>query len=169
MEEVVIWRFSDGRPGHDTQSLGLLRALAARRPVAEFRIDVRERTRPIGWWLGGRYPPGRELSAPAVLLGAGRTTHWHLLAARRCYGGRSIVLMKPGLPRSWFDLCIVPEHDGAGPVDNQLLTRGVLNTARPGGCHDSDIGLIALGGASRHHDWNDDDMLRQLERLVQER
>ena len=28
-----VWRFSDGRPGHETQSLGLLRALRRRLPL----------------------------------------------------------------------------------------------------------------------------------------
>jgi mitochondrial fission protein ELM1 len=77
--------------------------------------------------------------------------------------------MKPSLPRAWFDLCIVPEHDGAGPLQNQLVTRGVLNTIRPGGEHSDEVGLAVIGGPSRHYQWDDDALVRQLEQLVRVR
>jgi mitochondrial fission protein ELM1 len=74
--------------------------------------------------------------------------------------------MKPSLPRAWFDLCIVPEHDAPSSLDNQLITRGVLNTMRWSHEHHDDTGLVAIGGPSRHYDWDDDVLLQQLEQLV---
>ena len=169
VKETVIWRFSDGKPGHDHQSLGLVSALRERRSVAEYQLDITAPGQPGWWWLSRRYPPGEGLPPPDLLLGAGHATHFHLLAARRRFGGRCVVLMKPSLPRAWFDLCIVPEHDGVEPMSNQLITRGVLNTMRPGGAHGSDVGLVVIGGPSRHYHWDDDTLLQQLEQLIRMR
>ena len=166
LKELIIWRFSDGKPGHDHQSVGLVTALQVQRAIVEYRLDVSVPGRPAWWWLSGRYPPGEALPRPDILLGAGHASHVHMLAARRRFGGRCVVLMTPGLPRTWFDLCIVPEHDGVRPAANQLITRGVLNHVRPGGEHDSETGLIAIGGPSRHYRWDDDSLCQQLEQLL---
>ncbi len=166
MKETVIWRFSDGKPGHDQQSAGLVDALRERRAITECRVDITGPGRSAWWWFARRYPPGEGLPPPDLLLGAGHASHFHLLAARRRFGGRCVVLMKPSLPRAWFDLCIVPEHDGVGPMRNQLITRGVLNTMRSGGEHSDEVGLAVIGGSSRHYYWDDDALLQQLEQLI---
>ena len=36
----VVWRFSDGKPGHDCQSLGLVDALRRRLPLQCYDIPV---------------------------------------------------------------------------------------------------------------------------------
>lgn len=166
MKEPVIWRFSDGKPGHDQQSLGLLLALQTRRAITKSKLDVSVPGWPTWWWLSRRYPPGEGLPPPDLLLGAGHASHIHMLAARRRFGGRCVVLMKPSLPYSCFDLCIIPEHDDVRPAKNQFGTQGVLNAVRPGGVHDNDVGLILVGGLSRHYRWNDDTLWRQLEQLI---
>ncbi len=167
LKASVVWRFSDGKPGHEHQSQGLVAALQARRKMTECTLDVTVPGRPAWWWLGGRYPPGEKLPLPDLLLGAGHASHLPMLAARRRFGGRSVVLMKPSLPRICFDLCLVPEHDGASPARNQLITRGVLNHVRLDGEHDDEVGLIVIGGPSRHYHWDDDSLWQQLERLLQ--
>jgi len=166
---VIIWRFVDGKAGHDAQSHGLVTALRERLAVSVFDIPVNKNVSGFWSWLTAGYGPGRGLPAPDLLLGAGHATHWHLLAARRRWGGRIILLMKPSLPVSWFDLCLVPEHDAAPPAANVVTTRGVLNSLRAAGGHATDTGLILLGGPSRHFSWQDGDILSQLERLVRER
>jgi hypothetical protein len=166
---VIIWRFVDGKAGHDAQSRGLVTALQEQLAVSVFDIPVNKNVSGFWSWLTADYRPGRGLPAPELLLGAGHATHWHLLAARRHRGGRIILLMKPSLPVSWFDLCLVPEHDGLTPAANVMTTRGVLNSLRAGGEHAADTGLILLGGPSRHFRWKDSDILSQLERLVSER
>jgi mitochondrial fission protein ELM1 len=163
---TVVWRFSDGRPGHDVQSLGLVRALQAHTALHCFTLPVQDTGSALRLWLSGRYPRGAALPAPHLLLGAGHKTHFHLLAARRRWGGRIILCMKPSLPLSWFDLCLVPEHDAPPRAANVLVTTGVLNTVQPGGRHAADTGLIVLGGPARHVRWNDDDILEQIERLL---
>ena len=166
---TVIWRFSDGKAGHDNQSKGLVNALSERVPVSSHEIALEPGRRALWWWLGRRYPPGDHLPAPDLLIGAGHRTHLHLLAARRSRGGRCVVLMQPSLPNNWFDLCLVPQHDGAVPGDNLLVTRGVLNTIRPGAGHDSDTGLIVVGGPSRHVRWDDASVIEQIEQLQLQR
>ena len=166
---LTIWRFSDGKAGHDNQSRGLVAALAERLPLAEHVLQVARSRKPLWWWFTRRYPPAAALPAPDLLIGAGHATHAHLLAARRRYGGRSVVLMKPSLPYACFDLCIVPRHDDATPQADVISTSGVLNRIRPGGEHRADYGLIAIGGPSRHVLWDNDAMFQQVEQLRQQR
>lgn len=165
----VIWRFSDGKPGHDSQSNGLIDALSRRLAVQRFELHTVAGWRAGAWWLGRRFPPGARLPAPSLLIGAGHATHLPMLAARRRYGGRSVVLMKPSLPCACFDLCLVPQHDAAGPADNVLVTQGVLNGVRGSDRHDPDTGLVVLGGPSRHVRWDDDNMVRQVHDLLRRR
>ena len=162
----MVWRFSDGRAGHDAQTLGLAAALRARTAARIFDLRVRGRTRALGWWLSGRYPPADGLPRPDLLIGAGHSTHFHLLAARRRWGGRIIVCMKPSLPLSWFDLCLIPEHDRPPRRDNVLRTIGALGCVAPGGRHDPDTGLILVGGPSRHVRWDSARLLTQVEALL---
>jgi mitochondrial fission protein ELM1 len=163
---VTIWRFSDDRPGHRAQSRGLERALAERLAVDSFEIPVRRAGGGLRLWLSGRYPPGEALPTPDLLLGAGHATHWHLLAARRCRGGRSVVMMKPTLPLACFDLCLIPQHDNPPRRRNVLPTRGVLNAVQPSAGHDAAFGLVLLGGPSRHFRWRDETVLGHIDALL---
>jgi mitochondrial fission protein ELM1 len=162
---TVIWRFSDGKAGHDHQSRGLVSALADRVAVDSYDIPIESGYTALRGWLSGRYRPGDALPAPDLLIGAGHATHPHLLAARRARGGRSVVLMNPTLPRAWFDLCLAPQHDGVAPAANVVTTRGVLNSVRRGGGHDSDTGLIVVGGPSRHVRWDNTRIIEQVDEL----
>ncbi len=163
---LVVWRFADGKPGHENQSRGLLRALGGLRPLQVVDVPVVGLRRPLLMWLSGRFPPGRGLPPPDLLVGAGHATHLPMLAARHACGGRIIVLMRPSLPLFLFDLCLVPEHDAPPPRANLRFTRGVLNNVVAGEAHDPAHGLILLGGPSRHHAWNDDAVLRQVAAVV---
>lgn len=166
---VTLWRFTDGKPGHDVQSAGLARALSKATELAVCDIPVQGGARGFGWWLSGRYPPAAQLPVPDLLLGAGHATHSHLLAARRSRGGRIILLMKPSLPLRCFDLCLIPEHDAPPQAANVLPTLGALNDIETGPARDTGMGLIILGGPSRHFRWDDDEVLAQVERLLDAR
>jgi len=166
---TIVWRFSDGKAGHDAQSLGLVQALQAQTNVAVFTVPLQDSASGLWPWLSGCYPRGAALPAPHLLIGAGHKTHFHMLAARRRWGGRIILCMKPSLPLSWFDLCLIPEHDAPPRAANVLVTSGVLNRVRSGGRHDANTGLVLLGGPSRHFRWDDDDIVRQLEQLLDAR
>ena len=162
----VIWRFSDGRPGHDNQSLGLTDALQRRMPVAIHEIPVLPGQSAWLDWLSGRFPPGRLLPDPWLLVGAGHATHVPLLAARRARGGRAVVQMSPVLPGRLFDLCLVPLHDRPRPAANVLETRGSLNRVQPSASEQHDSGLLLVGGPSRHYRWNTDAVIDRISRVM---
>jgi mitochondrial fission protein ELM1 len=161
---VVVWAFTDGKAGHENQTRGLLAALARHQPVDARWVHVPAYASVLSSLMTRRFLPGVGLPPPDLLIGAGHRTHLPLLAARRAHGGRTIVLMKPSLPRAWFDLCVIPEHDGVTGA-NVLTTRGALNPMEPGK-KDARAGLILIGGPSRHHGWNTNDVLSQIETIV---
>ncbi|MGB9129562.1 MAG: mitochondrial fission ELM1 family protein [Thiobacillus sp.] len=106
------------------------------------------------------------LPKPDLIVGAGHATHWTLLAARRACGGKTVVLMKPSLPRRWFDLCVLPRHDDVAADAHTLVTEGALNRIRPAATHDSSLGLILIGGASKHFEWDSDAIQVQIKSIL---
>lgn len=165
-DPVVIWRFIDGKPGHENQSAGLVQALAERLPVEVHELPA---TRPLaaaGHWLRGRFPPGDGLPTPDLLLGAGHATHLPMLAARRARGGRAVVLMQPSLPVRCFDLCLVPRHDAPPASDHILVTEGVLNRVRSEAGKEVGLGLILVGGPSKHHGWDEAGLVAAVGELL---
>ncbi len=166
IDPLHLWRLLDGRRGHLTQIEGLTRALAERRKLDLHDLSAPSRWTDLRYWLSGRFPPGEGLPAPDLILAAGHQTHLAALAARRARGGRIVVLMKPSLPLSSFDLCLIPRHDAPPARANVIATRGVLTTVRPSERHDPTIGLILLGGPSRHHNWNTATILEQIRQIV---
>jgi uncharacterized protein len=167
MARAVVWRLSDGKPGHDNQSRGLIRALGRLTALECHELYGRDAGRRALWpTLASWFRPGQDLPDPALLIGAGHATHLPMLAARMARGGRAVVLMKPSLPLCWFDLCLIPEHDRPPLRDNVLLTQGVLNTVRASDCAKPGIGLILVGGPSSHHRWDGPALVRMVRAIL---
>lgn len=164
--KLIIWRISDSRPGHDTQSRGLAQAISRIR--ASKCIDIAARTPMQNLWamLTLRFSTKNNLAPPDLILGAGHGTHLTMLAARRVLGGKAIVLMSPSLPTSWFDCCLIPSHDTPREKDNIITTQGALNTVVASGQNDPEKGLILLGGESRHYGWDNNEMIRQIKTII---
>ncbi|MES2919233.1 MAG: ELM1/GtrOC1 family putative glycosyltransferase [Pseudomonadota bacterium] len=160
-EPLVIWRLTDGKPGHMQQTLGLAQALSRRVACACHDIDLREHA--SGWLdvLRGRFPAGAGLPRPGLVIGAGHGTHLALLAARRATGARAVALMKPSLPLALFDLVIAPAHDGLAESARVINTLGVLNPMQ-GGEKQSGSLLVLIGGPSKHVRWDDATVLHQV-------
>lgn len=159
---LTIWRFTDGKRGHENQTLGLVEALCRETPCQVETLHVAR-----GWpcllsWLLGWFPRGKHLPRPDLIIGAGHATHWPMLAARRARGGRVAVLMKPSLPLSWFDWVIAPEHDGLGASASLLATQGPINLIQPNTAHDRHSGLMLIGGPSAEYGWNETALLKQI-------
>ncbi len=72
------------------------------------------------------------------------------------------MLMRPSLPVSLFDLCIIPEHDGTVGSEKVLVTRGVLNPMRCAQNQDMARGLFLLGGPSPSYGWNSAEIVAQV-------
>ncbi|MBF0588965.1 MAG: mitochondrial fission ELM1 family protein [Magnetococcales bacterium] len=165
---LVVWRLLDGKPGHENQTRGLVAGLRLHLEVELFNFQAGSRTRGVWEWLTGTFrgAPGGFQRPPDLIIGAGHATHFPLLAAKRRYGGRTIVLMKPSLPPWMFDLCLMPEHDGAMPLEKVVPTLGVLNTIRPSERLDPGKGLFLIGGPSKHYGWDNDSILQQIAEII---
>jgi mitochondrial fission protein ELM1 len=163
---LVVWRFTDGKAGHEAQTLGLVQALERRRAVECVDFEAPGRAKAVLTWLTGRFPEGANLLAPDLIIGAGHRTHFSLLAARRTYGGKAVVLMKPSLPTSFFDLCLIPQHDVPSPASNVIETVGVLNPMQPVANAQADQGLFLIGGPSKHHGWDTVSLVDQVQQVL---
>jgi len=169
-ECLLIWVVHDNKPGHVNQSLGLAEALARvaliqGTPTEIQRIPALPAWRALLALLFKRLP-GAPLPTPDLIIGAGHATHLTLLAARRARGGRAVVLMQPSLPRRWFDVCILPEHDGVEADAHTLTTAGALNRMRAASTLNPNQGLILIGGASKHFAWDSDAIQLQIKSIL---
>lgn len=158
-----IWVISDGKPGHQNQSLGLAEAL--QRLVPELEVKVQPALSRGA--LLKMACCGVKGLAPALIIAAGHRTHLSALALKRATGAPAVVLMKPSLPQSWFDLCLIPRHDRPSVRDNVIVTEGALNRmrpleARPAGAPD----MILIGGPSKHFGWDEAGVLQQIQAIV---
>jgi len=165
---AVIWRLRDGRSGHENQVIGLTEAIARRVSVQAFDIAIAQRLRGLRSLIPGRMSFAKSLPEPDLLIGAGHSTHLPLLTLQRCFGGKTIVVMKPSLPTALFDLCLIPTHDNLiFQPQNVVRTEGALNRIRPSAQHDSAKGLLLIGGPSKHFLWSDDAVVDQARQVVQ--
>ena len=167
MTHSVIF-LSDEKPGHVNQAKGLLDAL---RTHTKFRVHTRSVKRHDQTCL---ITPSRltecEKDPPqsaSLLLGVGSRTHVPLLAMKQWYHCPVVVLMSPAACfRPFFDLCIVPEHDGVGG-QNVIQTKGVLNGLRPAEKQKPPFGLILVGGPSAHHGWSDASVSEAVRKITE--
>ena len=165
--QYVIWCVMDGKPGHQNQSLGLAEAIGRQQSVQIFEIPLQSWLR--GWraLLPGAVAPLQSLPKPDLILGAGHATHLPVIKLGRRYGGQTVVLMRPSLPARCFDLCLIPDaHQLRKPTDQMIITRGVLNRVVRSNQKDPYQGLILIGGPSKHFQWSDDEVIRQVTSVV---
>lgn len=167
-QPIHIWRFLDGKAGHRNQVFGLTDAIGRKLQTTCIDVDVSGSLRGIRSLLPGRLQCLDHFPAPALLIGAGHATHLPMLAAKRRFGGKSIVLMKPSLPLFLFDMCLIPAADGLKRVpQNVIITEGALNRIQPNGYLDANRGLILIGGPSEHYGWSDQHVLAQLKAVIE--
>jgi uncharacterized protein len=168
--QLTIWRLTDGKAGHEKQTLGLAEALAALTACERHDLAVAGCARGLAWWLRGVFPAGRALPDPDLVLVAGHGLHFPGLAARHARGGKLVTLMRPSLPCAWFDLCLIPEHDQPDIAEHIIPTRGALNAVGAAtGTRRADLGVILLGGPTDDFAWNDADIIDQARRIAEAR
>lgn len=163
---LTIWRFTDGKPGHDSQSIGLCTAIEQLKICHRFDVFAISSINSIRQFLSGRFGPGKDLPDPDLIIGAGHGTHLSMLTAQRVRGGKTIVLMNPSLPRALFDVCIIPKHDLVPESNRVITTDGALNPLQFNKDKSPDLGLILLGGLSRHYHWSEEAIFKQLETII---
>lgn len=155
----MLWVFSDGRKGHEKQTLGLVQGIEnlVENSVEVFRIAV-----------GASVKQLSELPSPSLLLGAGNATHLPMLMSKLLFNAPCVVLMKPSLPTILFNLVLVPHHDDCSNFGNVHTTRGVLCPI-PKVSPDPTRGVILLGGISRHYHWNTKSVLEEVTNICSAR
>ena len=160
---LILWLLGDGKPGHENQSLGLAEALARREPCEVHRISIAGK-RGLVTRLKAAIQASAGLPKPDLIISAGHANHPALLWLAWKHRAKSIVLMSPSLPMSWFDLCIVPIHDfpNGSKKANVILTRGALNRVAPPETCDRSGRIILIGGPSSSHSWDGRQLLDSL-------
>jgi len=159
---VTVWALADGRPGHWNQVCGLVDALSRRVLVKDIAITAPTRLQSTLDLFSRRWREADKLPSPDFIIGAGHATHLPMLLARNSRGGRAIVLMKPTFPTSMFDLCLIPDVQARRSQMNVIATRGALNRMRPDPQRDPDLGMILVGGPSRHVLWDSQSVIDQI-------
>lgn len=161
-----IWRFTDGKPGHDSQSIGLCDAIGRLTDVTRFDVQASSIIGSLGQLLLKKIPLGETLPDPDLIIGAGHGTHLSMFAAQNARGGKVIVLMKPSLPLSFFDFCIIPKHDRVSEKNHIITTSGSLSPVQFNNNKSPDRGLILLGGISKHYHWDNESVEKQIVKII---
>ncbi|OYQ74212.1 hypothetical protein B9T18_08875 [Wohlfahrtiimonas chitiniclastica] len=152
-----IYCITDGKMGHQRQTEGLATALQMLVPANITWLPA------FSLWQcllsGGKC--ASSIDKNAIVIGAGHRTHFALLYYRLRYHAKSIVIMKPSLPKSWFDHCIVPRHDHV-TGQNVLVTEGAMNVLSLQTVDKIPQTVILIGGPSEHCAWCNEDIYQQL-------
>jgi len=158
----VIWRFTDGKAGHDKQSLALVDRLMNQTKCRLFDFNVQGQRNPILNIIFKNYKLPEGITKPDIAIGAGHKTHLHLLAIKRCFNTKIVVIMKPSLPLMFFDLCIIPKHDGIKNGPNIINTQSSLVKFNSNLKKKENTGLILIGGPSKHYFWDSKIVLEEI-------
>lgn len=149
----LIRVISEGRPGHENQSVGLAEALARRTGALVEVVRV-----PATWnpFIRSRAALKLTSAAPQLVIGAGHKVHLPLWFAARRFDARSIVIMEPTWPKRWFDLCVLPQHDSKPGNGNPriITTLGALNRVPETSPAKQSQGVVLIGGPSKSHGWD---------------
>lgn len=148
---------TDGKKGHENQSLGLAEAMLRRREGLYELLSSSD------------LPP--QDFRPTAIITAGHRNHGRLIRLARRYRCPSVVIMKPSLPAFLFTHCLVPAHDlqGKSVARNITVTIGSLNRIPEEIPPKQDRGLIMIGGPSKHFAWEEEKLVAALSLLIAER
>lgn len=160
---------SDGKAGHRSQAVGLFKAMQRQYTDEVTFEEVNIQDLPIFSLLMGMLIKSfRGFSKqPDYIFGVGSHTQLRVVLLGKIYRqAKTVILMKPNYPFTWFDHVIIPEHDGIAENGNVILTQGALNPIINEQRHVPNRILIALGGSSKRHQWNEEKVLHSLKNIV---
>lgn len=165
---TLIRVISEGRPGHENQSVGLAQALARRTGAAVEVIQI-----PATWnlWTRRRAALASRGAIPQLIIGAGHKVHLPLWFAARKFRARSVVIMAPTWPKFLFDLCILPQHDtdDSNHSPNVITTLGALNRLPEATPVKQPQGVILIGGPSKSHGWSGETTATAIQTVLKAR
>ena len=160
---------SDGKAGHRSQALGLFQAMQRQQANATFE-EVSINDLPILSLIKTLFSSKKSFfkQAPDFIFGVGSHTHFRVWLLGKIFKkAKTIILMKPNLPTVWFNFAVIPEHDGIPANNRVIVTRGALNPIRNEKRHQVSRILIALGGSSKRHQWNQEKVLLSVQKIVE--
>lgn len=164
--------FTDGRPGHEKQTFGIVNALSGRisTEVSMIRVDGRFKGQVKAFsefvlLYKKQKAAGKKFD---IAIGTGSKTHLCILAAKFFSGAKALTCMTPErifLP--FFDLCFVPVHDIVPCRKNVMKTAGPPGINRNMGRHDRHSGLVLAGGTDeRSHEWNSAEITKIIKNII---
>ena len=175
MKVIRVVAVLDGRPGHEKQTLGILRELKKKVSLEDVKLEVAATSflttakkifRLFFIKQGMAHP---NVQSADLIIGTGTATHLDMLLYKQRYGIPTVVCMSPASYLvSLFDLCIVPKHDTIKHGSNIFLTNGAPNSAEEKHIHQDDRGLILLGGIDeKSHSWDSSGIISKVEEIVE--
>lgn len=160
-----IYYLNDNKIGHLRQSEGLAQAL---QQLINDDVAIESVTIFSIWQYFRSFgQSAKAIEMNSIVIGSGHRTHFGLLYYRLKYQAKTIVIMNPSLPKSWFDYCIIPMHDGIAEKDNVIVTEGAMNALSLRNIEKTNQLLILIGGKSDSCDWNNDFIYQQLQEKLQ--
>ena len=161
----TIWRLLDGKTGHEKQSLALVKNLKNQSNCKIYNINIQDLQNPFLALILKKYNLNKGLIRPDIAIGAGHKTHFHLLAIKRYFGAKIVVIMKPSLPLKLFDLCVIPKHDDIKSGSNVFITNTPLVNFNLNMKKKENMALFLIGGPSRHFHWDSKIVLEQIKNI----
>lgn len=161
---------SDGKAGHRSQALGLYQAMQRQHADCSFQ-EISIADLPILSLIGAIFSKqcAQVEQAPTFIFGVGSHTHLRVWLMGKVYPhAKTVILMKPSLPLSFFDYAVIPEHDAVPASDKVIVTQGALNPIVNQQRHQTNRILIALGGSSKRHGWNAEKVLTAIQGITEQ-
>ena len=162
---------SDGKAGHRSQALGLFKAIQRQssETVSFEEISIDDLAIfPLLVGLFRRSIPQLQ-TTPDFIFGVGSHTQLGVFLLGKIYPqAKTVILMKPNYPFAWFNYSVIPEHDGIPASNRVIVTQGALNPIVNEQRHQSGRILIALGGSSKRHQWNEDKVFASIKHIVKQ-
>lgn len=181
MQPLSIIAYLDGRAGHEKQTRAILQALTdltkiniVYKKVAVSRAAYcRNLARYLIAFAGSS--KNWHLSAAAdLIIGTGTYTHLPMLTEKKIRLKAhnkplfAVTCMTPEpFLRNSFDLCCIPAHDEPTLRENIFVTLGPPTPRIRSGKHESDRGLILVGGTDRKsHIWDTGTVAGQIRTVI---
>ena len=160
---------SDGKAGHRSQAMGLFKAMQRQHDgnVTFDEVNIADLSL-FSLFIGIFAKQVSAISTqPDYIFGVGSHTQLRVLLLGKVYPqAQTIILMKSNFPFTWFSHVIIPQHDGVPESEHVILTQGALNPIVDEKRHLENRILIALGGSSKRHQWNEEKVLTSLKNII---
>ena len=163
----VYW-FQDSKTGHLKQVQALLDQLKK-----EIELSIT----PINYsnheGFSDMLANENQLDGPSILIGAGHDVYSKILQAKKYLKKNttkdvfSIAVLRPSYKLNSFDLIVAPEHDFRKRriPKNVILFQGSLASTSHDPV-DENKGIIAIGGPSKHYNFDQEILMNQLHYIL---